>query len=1089
MCSFIAASWLILNLTHANFFLQPRGPDATNRWSGYGYDFVHNLLHMTGERVLQPFHDEAAQVVAFFNGELYNWRALQEEDGRADGDAFRSDGDALLSGYLRHGRRFVQRLDGEFALAIFDFRQGEAIFATDPFGTKPLFVARSARSGGLVAVASYRSALTRLLLPTGGGGEGRAFLEEEVQAVEPDSALVLELPRPLPLNQGGTRGGAEEADATTSTSQGAPRILARFTVFEFDLRQHKNHTRDWRTAFFKAVEKRAHLSRVSPNQTSNERPSMCFSDGYDSGAIALVLGKLGVQPALYTVQAREDVRLLLGRVSFLGERLGVDAEWTLAQLSAPDFDAEREFLRARAERVQYRLRPGYANVDDKAAAGLSWIFRRAVRSGRRLFLSGTGADEIISDYGIGGQPLEFHSTLAGLFPEDLGDVFPWMNVFLGTQRDYLAKEESTAGAHGVETRYPFLDRSLVQEYLWLTSSMKNSLYKAPVHELLESESFPFAAGKKRGFSADKNLVGENSAESPKSVVDDGGARDKLWRAVAAATDPGAPDSTMVMSTSSRKEEGALEALPELSLETGRLLRLPLHKLQEILGCSGTSDASDFRCSDSDTHSSDPLITINNNDDNSNNSNPTTQGPRLHPDLPHLAGSSSGLHRPAQGDRLRIRKCKSLLLAARPRRRRRPLFRRARRSPQSWAEEMAGSLPSLLSPPMARFGELAPPLSQAAANGHKPRHRVVVMTSCMEEAYFWTYCAPLLSSLKEAFQMLPEATEEGRGETRNDGGYQGLLRILVATAGVSPEALELVGKGLPPGFAEFVAFDDNQEHLDEEHHDSTAENYRRVSYQRVKLSQYVKLWQQRVLDTGVDFVVCMDSDMLVAKPFWHVFEYLEQLRVDVAFSYYDGTRQVPWGSLEEVSLTKGGFVRLQGGMLVMRNSWQAIQWFALWAHITRTLVHDMEQEGADSERWRMLFKEFKGPSQAALAFLLTRGHVELMGDVSTCSKVRTIPLQSLHGGEEVVSVRMHGLPSQYLNDAESTEDGSLPPSVHIVHLKGNWWRMVLPQGHEHIEAPTRTYEWNRQAFQLWRRHYATFGWAVTFQDGPPETPDG
>ena len=30
MCSFLAANWLILNLTYANFFLQPRGPDATN---------------------------------------------------------------------------------------------------------------------------------------------------------------------------------------------------------------------------------------------------------------------------------------------------------------------------------------------------------------------------------------------------------------------------------------------------------------------------------------------------------------------------------------------------------------------------------------------------------------------------------------------------------------------------------------------------------------------------------------------------------------------------------------------------------------------------------------------------------------------------------------------------------------------------------------------------------------------------------------------------------------------------------------------------------------------------------------------------
>lgn len=45
-------------------------------------------------------------------------------------------------------------------------------------------------------------------------------------------------------------------------------------------------------------------------------------------------------------------------------------------------------------------------VDDKAAAGLSWIYRQASLSGQRLFLSGTGADEIVSDYGSKGVPFE-----------------------------------------------------------------------------------------------------------------------------------------------------------------------------------------------------------------------------------------------------------------------------------------------------------------------------------------------------------------------------------------------------------------------------------------------------------------------------------------------------------------------------------------------------------------------------------------------------------------------------------------------------------------------------------------------------------
>ena len=38
--------------------------------SARGLDFVHNLLHMTGEKVLQPFHDPEQHLVALFNGSL-----------------------------------------------------------------------------------------------------------------------------------------------------------------------------------------------------------------------------------------------------------------------------------------------------------------------------------------------------------------------------------------------------------------------------------------------------------------------------------------------------------------------------------------------------------------------------------------------------------------------------------------------------------------------------------------------------------------------------------------------------------------------------------------------------------------------------------------------------------------------------------------------------------------------------------------------------------------------------------------------------------------------------------------------------------
>jgi len=280
------------------------------------------------------------------------------------------------------------------------------------------------------------------------------------------------------------------------------------------------------------------------------------------------------------------------------------------------------------------------------------------------------------------------------------------------------------------------------------------------------------------------------------------------------------------------------------------------------------------------------------------------------------------------------------------------------------------------------------------------------------------------------------------------------------------------------FARFFALDEHTGELSSHEDPSEAENYRRLSYQSLKLKQYIRIWQEEVFNSEFSFVVCMDSDMLMAKPFGHVFEHLAQRRADVAFTYYDGKREVPWGTADELATTKGkGYVRLQGGMLVMRNNMEALHWFALWTSLTQSMLSDVQAGVGQQERWQALYKEFKGPSQAALAFLLTQGQMELMqSKEECCSSVRTVMLEALQKGGPDVEVRMLGIPARFLNDAESTEDGTLPKSVHVVHLKGHWWRTVLPDGLEHIVVPTRSYEWNREAFELWRLHHKEFAFA-------------
>lgn len=64
---------------------------------------------------------------------------------------------------------------------------------------------------------------------------------------------------------------------------------------------------------------------------------------------------------------------------------------------------------------------------------------------------------------------------------------------------YLAKEEYVAGSYGIETRYPYLDKYVVQEFLWITSKLKNSNYKSVLFEYLTKYDYPFVKDIKIGF--------------------------------------------------------------------------------------------------------------------------------------------------------------------------------------------------------------------------------------------------------------------------------------------------------------------------------------------------------------------------------------------------------------------------------------------------------------------------------------------------------------------------------------------------------------------------------------------------------------
>ncbi|GAB4482708.1 MAG: N-acetylglutaminylglutamine amidotransferase [Burkholderiaceae bacterium] len=138
-----------------------RGPDSAGFWRepqgrialGHRRLSIIDLSEAAG----QPMASPAGDVVVVFNGEIYNHAELRtqlREQGVLDWRTDHSDTEVIVNAYRQWGISFVDRLNGDFAIALFDRRdpaRPEVHLVRDRAGVKPLYLTRTPRGEWLFA--------------------------------------------------------------------------------------------------------------------------------------------------------------------------------------------------------------------------------------------------------------------------------------------------------------------------------------------------------------------------------------------------------------------------------------------------------------------------------------------------------------------------------------------------------------------------------------------------------------------------------------------------------------------------------------------------------------------------------------------------------------------------------------------------------------------------------------------------------------------------------------------------------------------------------------------------------------------------
>lgn len=315
----------------------------------------------------QPMWNDDHTVVITYNGEIFNFKTLRDEEGLKC--KTNTDTEVILKLYEKHGMKFLNRLNGMFAFGLYDTRTNTWYLARSSNGILPLFIAYE---NNQLHFASEMRALMHALKQKPAINERALSQYLRLQYVPGPQTLCVGIESLPPGTLLTWKEGKEQRETFLP--------IANTPIF---------HTKKDFMERFPAI-----MDAAVRDHLISDRPVGIFlSGGMDSSIVLHHMANHAAKP-LHTFTVRFEATEEEGAARF-----NMDAD--LAKLTAAHYGTEHHELLITAEMYKNAYRDTAQALDQPNADSVSvaqFLLAREAKKHVDVILNGGGGDELFGGY-------------------------------------------------------------------------------------------------------------------------------------------------------------------------------------------------------------------------------------------------------------------------------------------------------------------------------------------------------------------------------------------------------------------------------------------------------------------------------------------------------------------------------------------------------------------------------------------------------------------------------------------------------------------------------------------------------------------